>query len=397
MSISILKGSITILGKTVRSDEKVIIHRFRNYIIEALEDAELDIVMANESDIQPVDVEDPYKLRNTLAVEIVSSGLRKIIVIGDTDSGKTSFTTLLLNTAISAGLKPCIIDGDIGQANVGPPGFISLGVPVNQVLWNTEIPAYIMRFVGDIRPQNYIYLIPRELRWLAEKAESSGCNMVVIDTDGWVRDSVAIHYKHYLIEVVEPDALVVIGGKLSRYFKKYEKIGVKVYEVPEPRVKRARNREERRLLRSMRYRDFLADAPLRKIEMNSVLVTGHPLFHGYPVDASSLIDLIDGRVIYVSQLMDELHVYGFIKTYNGEEIAKRLGATKVKIYQPGFERNIYCGIRSLGGSDYPCIVEKLSFEDNTVVIRTRYQDRIDVLKLSPIKLRDDYTEEFIEV
>ncbi|MEL9909381.1 MAG: Clp1/GlmU family protein [Desulfurococcus sp.] len=397
MSISILKGSITILGKIVRSNGRVIIHRFRNYIVEALEDTELDIVMANESDIQPVDVEDPYKLRNTLAVEIVSSGLRKIIVIGDTDSGKTSFTTLLLNTAISAGLKPCIIDGDIGQANVGPPGFISLGVPDNQVLWNTEIPAYIMRFVGDIRPQNYIYLIPRELRWLAEKAESLGCNMIVIDTDGWVKDSVAIHYKHHLIEVVEPDALVVIGSKLSRYFKKYEKIGVKVYEVPEPRVKRARNREERRLLRSMRYRDFLADAPLRKIEMNSVLITGHPLFHGYPVDTSSLTDLIDGRVIYVSQLMDELHVYGFIKTYNGEEIAKRLGATKVKMYQPGFERNIYCGVRSLRGSDYPCIVEKLSFEDNTVVIRTRYQDRIDVLRLSPIKLRDDYTEEFIEV
>ncbi|ADV65003.1 Clp1/GlmU family protein [Desulfurococcus mucosus] len=397
MSITIVKGSIAILGKTVRGGENIIVHRFRNYVIEALEDTELDVTMTSDSTIQPVDEHDPYRKRASTALEIVSKGHRRVVVIGGVDSGKTSFTTLLSNTAISAGLKPCVIDGDVGQADIGPPGFISLGIPDRQVLWNTEIPVYMMRFIGDIRPQGYTHVIPRELRWLAEKSESLGCSIIVIDTDGWIRDPGAVYYKQRLIEIVEPDAVVILGDDLSRYFKRFEKIGVKVYELPEPTVRRTRSREERRLLRSMRYRDFLVDAPLRRVNMDTVLVDGHPLFHGVQVESSMLDGLVEGRVIYASQLVNELHVYGTVKAFNSEEINRRLGVVKVKTYPPGFEKGVYCGVGSHRGGDYPCIVEKFDFEGREILVRTRFQDRIDVLKLSQIRIGEDYTEEFIEV
>jgi len=395
MSITILSGSITVLGRTLRKGESLIVHKLRNYIVEAAEDTELDVNMTNESTIQPVDEEDPYRERNNTALELVSSGFRRVIVIGGVDSGKTSFTTLLSNIAIAAGLKPGVIDGDIGQADIGPPGFLSLGIPDRQVLWNTEIPVYLMRFIGDIRPQYYTYLITREIRWLMERAEALGCNLIIIDTDGWIGDSNAILYKQQLVEALNPDAIVVLGRGVGRYFKRYEKIGVRVYELPEPKVRRTRSRDERRLLRSMRYRDFLVDAPLRRINLDSVLVNGHPLFHGYPIDASSLEGLVEGRVIYAAQLTSELHVYGVVKAYNSEELGRR-GIERLKTYSPGFEKNLYCAVGSINGGDYPCLLEKIDFENREILVRTKFQGEVGVLKLSRIRIKEDYTEEYLE-
>ncbi|MCY0868626.1 MAG: Clp1/GlmU family protein [Desulfurococcus sp.] len=395
MHITITKGSVSILWRTFREGESLVVHKSRNYIIEALEDSELDVNMSNESTIQPLDEQDPYRMRVNLALDVVSRGFKRIVVIGGTDSGKSSFSTLLVNIAMSTGLKPGLVDGDLGQSNIGPPGFISLGVPEKPVLWSSEIPVYAMKFIGDIRPQGYTHVIPREIKWLLNLAESAGCNITVVDTDGWVKDPGAVYYKQHLVEVVEPDVIVVFGEGLSQYFKRYKLIGVEVYELPEPSARKIRSREERRLLRSMKYRDFLANAPLRRIPMDSILINGHPLFHGYPVDASMLEGLVEGKVVYASRIHGELNIYGSIKAVSREELAKKLGVSEVRVHNLGFEKGVYCSVGSLRGGDYPCLLEKLDFESKQVLVRTGFQGKIDILKLSPIRLREDYSEEYI--
>jgi polynucleotide 5'-kinase involved in rRNA processing len=44
----------------------------------------------------------------------------KVLVLGDSNAGKSTFCLYLANRCISAGMKPCIVDSDIGQSDLGP-------------------------------------------------------------------------------------------------------------------------------------------------------------------------------------------------------------------------------------------------------------------------------------
>jgi len=51
----------------------------------------------------------------------------------------------------------------------------------------------------------------------------------------------------------------------------------------------------------------------------------------------------------------------------------------------------------IGEGDHPCLVEKFDFESREIVIRAKYNGKIEVLKLSRVKLTQDFTEEYLEV
>ena len=61
------------------------------------------------------------------AVERILAGVgRRGLILGRADSGKTGFLTLLVNRAVGKGLRVAVIDGDLGQSDIGPPGSVSL-------------------------------------------------------------------------------------------------------------------------------------------------------------------------------------------------------------------------------------------------------------------------------
>ncbi|HEX2615805.1 MAG TPA: Clp1/GlmU family protein, partial [Nitrososphaera sp.] len=47
-----------------------------------------------------------------------------VMLAGDTDTGKSTLSAYIANMALANGMKPCIIDGDIGQGDLAPPSAI---------------------------------------------------------------------------------------------------------------------------------------------------------------------------------------------------------------------------------------------------------------------------------
>lgn len=396
MAVTLASGRLSVHEKIVEPGEKFIVHKTRNYVVVAVEPSEIDISMLDESQIQILDQNDPYLEKIKLVRDIVAKGARKIIVIGCTDCGKTSLTTITFNTMLANGLKPIVIDSDVGQADIGPPGFITMGSSNKQIYWLTELQPLEMKFIGDIKPQLYSQTIIYETKLLVEKALRSNYDAVVIDTDGWVRDEQGIQHKLMLIEKVKPDVVFVLGDELKGIFKQLVKIGVEVYELPTPIYRKARSREERRALRSLRYREFLEDASILKAKIDDVVILGHPLFLGSEVDKNTLTPIIDGRVIHARYYTGTLHVYGVVKSYNLEE-ARKHGFEKIKAYPIGFEKGFYCSVGVVNGPEYPGVIEKIDFENREIIIRTKYTGRVEVVKLGKFKLTENYTEEYIEV
>jgi len=133
-----------------------------------------------------------------------------------------------------------------------------------------------------------------------------------------------------------------------------------------------------------------------KIHLDNTIVEGLPLVQGKELDVNIISKFIDGKVTYASWLPGTLYIYGNVKSYSIDEL-KKLGFEKIKIYAEGFEKGVYCGVTDEQGNDYPCIIEKINFERREILLKTTYTGVIKTLKTSRIRLKEDYTEEYIEV
>ena len=138
-----------------------------------------------------------------------------ILVVGPTDSGKTTLSTYIINHAIREGLRPAVIDADIGQGDLAPPCAIGCGVVENQILDLREVTSNSFAFVGSLNPTGYEGLIARSVRLLMNKLtkkvmNSCDVNLVVINTDGYVAGR-GLLGKIAIANKVQPDIIICLG------------------------------------------------------------------------------------------------------------------------------------------------------------------------------------------
>lgn len=138
-----------------------------------------------------------------------------ILVVGPTDSGKTTLSTYIINHAIKVGLRPAVIDADIGQGDMAPPCAIGCGVVQSQILDLREVTSNFFGFVGSINPAGYERLIARSVWLLLNKLTNKardpyGVNLVVINTDGYVAGK-GLLGKIAIANKVQPDVIICLG------------------------------------------------------------------------------------------------------------------------------------------------------------------------------------------
>lgn len=143
---------------------------------------------------------------------------KSVLVVGPTDSGKTALSTYIINHAIKEGLRPGVIDADIGQGDMAPPCAIGCGVVEGQILDLTEITSNFFGFVGSINPAGYEGLIARSVGLLLNKLtkNSHGVNLVVINTDGYVAGK-GLGGKIAIANKVQPDIIICLGENASGF------------------------------------------------------------------------------------------------------------------------------------------------------------------------------------
>jgi polynucleotide 5'-hydroxyl-kinase GRC3/NOL9 len=137
-----------------------------------------------------------------------------ILVVGPTDSGKTTLSSYIINHAIKVGLRPAVIDADIGQGDMAPPCAIGCGAVQSQILDLREVTSNFFSFVGSINPTGYERLIARSVGLLLNKLtkkdrDSYGVNLVVINTDGYVAGR-GLFGKIAIANEVQPDVIICL-------------------------------------------------------------------------------------------------------------------------------------------------------------------------------------------
>jgi polynucleotide 5'-hydroxyl-kinase GRC3/NOL9 len=134
---------------------------------------------------------------------------RVVLVMGAADAGKTTFIAWLANLGHARGLRVAIVDADIGQSEIGPPGTVGLGAVERPLVRPRDASLIALEFVGATSPGKQPWRTADATGKLATRARST-FDRVLVDTSGFVAGGFAAAVKARKIAATDPDLVVVI-------------------------------------------------------------------------------------------------------------------------------------------------------------------------------------------
>lgn len=132
------------------------------------------------------------------------------LVLGGTDTGKSTLCRYLVYRAYLAGHRVALIDCDLGQSHLGPPATLGLdlyppGLPGDDCL----IPANLY-FIGQTSPVGQVLEVVVGTRWLADQAGHHQVSRVVVNTSGFIQGPGALRLKWAQIELLAPRLILAL-------------------------------------------------------------------------------------------------------------------------------------------------------------------------------------------
>jgi len=199
-----------------------------------------------------------------------------VMVIGSSDSGKSTFVQWLVERLSRHHGRIGWIDGDIGQSILGVPTTMNLAVM-------DEPPVQLPRpqftfFIGSNSPRDHMLPTLVGLKRLHDKGVSQGANVVVVDTTGFVTEqSGGGHLKHWKIELLQPNNIIALQkegeldhiiGPLKRYSPH------KLHILPVAEAVQTRPLERRASRRRYLFRHYFQSATKQTVPYSTLPVYG---------------------------------------------------------------------------------------------------------------------------
>ena len=179
--------------------------------------------------------------------------LRTILIVGNSDAGKSTLAVYVINEALKNGLRPCIIDADIGQGDLAPPNAIGGGLLSAQITDLRDVNPQVIEFVGSTTPTGFEEIIIRAIKKISREIGTFS-NICIINTDGYVLNN-GIDYKIRMAQEIKPDVVVCLGeDSVFHIFRTNYLPSIVLYgKSPSNTIKSKIDRKQRRLSQLLRY------------------------------------------------------------------------------------------------------------------------------------------------
>ncbi|MFB6491135.1 MAG: Clp1/GlmU family protein [Thermoproteus sp. AZ2] len=177
------------------------------------------------------------------------------LIAGPTDSGKSSLATYLLNRAVAEGRYVCVVDADVGQSDIGPPGLISYSCTAAKTPHISLLEPLGAFFLGSTNLAGLEELALAGVVATYAEAKARYPHLIIINTPGWAAGR-GLQLLWAIKAAVRPDVVLGLGGV---------QLGGRALSTPA--AVRARDREERAAIRSAQYARFLKG--LRRISASA--------------------------------------------------------------------------------------------------------------------------------
>jgi len=207
-----------------------------------------------------------------------------IMVIGESDTGKTTLARYLFLQLCRCHSRVAFLDCDVGQTTLGLPTTLNLALSGSEPwAFPPQGDAYSY-FVGSTSPKGHMLPTVIGARKLQKKAQELGAEVIVVDTTGLVsRAAGGGALKQWKIELLEPSVLVGLerGAELEHILWpwRWDK-RVRVYDLPVSEHVIEKTRTERITHREERFRRYSQKAHTLRVPFREVVVFGIEMMAG---------------------------------------------------------------------------------------------------------------------
>jgi len=253
-----------------------------------------------------------------LASRIVMPNQR-VLVLGPSDAGKSTFCRYLIDYACTASLKVAFVDADVGQSQIGPPTTIGMKLfapppdgteshlpfggheygttnqensdTKSEQIGNTQKnrsnelyhKANSLYFVGALSPQRNLLPILTGTRLMVDAGLNAGADFTVIDTTGYVHDGAAVMLKQQKIDLIRPHHLVCIGRSkdLERIVACYNDLNfLTIHYLPPHKLVRTKSSEARKRNRKAKFEAYFGDSERQTVPFGRIRGARTSFFNG---------------------------------------------------------------------------------------------------------------------
>jgi polynucleotide 5'-hydroxyl-kinase GRC3/NOL9 len=240
------------------------------------------------------------------------------ILLGATDTGKSTLAKFLIFNLCQKGLKVALVDADIGQSFLGPPATIGLSVFKSDPDWQLVLTPPEIFFVGSITPEGNFPIHLKGVERMADKAASHGVDVILVDTTGFVLGEQGIELKRRTLDLLSPRFILALqkSDELEPILEHYKENALpRILRLPLSEQVRPRSMEERRTYRTDKFQEYFKHSVIQELAVEGFQIEGEvldPNGETLPLDWALKIN---GLLIGLKDSNDETLALGLIKNY----------------------------------------------------------------------------------
>jgi polynucleotide 5'-hydroxyl-kinase GRC3/NOL9 len=325
-----------------------------------------------------------------------------LLVVGASDLGKSTLAAVVAREAVEAGRGVAVVDADVGQSSIGPPGCVSWAWVERPITALSELTPEGLDFVGTPSPVGHLLGFVTSTVRMVEAARAAGAGTVVVDTTGLVAGPVARALKGHKIRLLDPEAIVALQAEeevehlLSPYRARPRP---RIIRVKPSRLARVRSREQRTEHRRRAFAAYFRDGHAvgldwKRIPMeNTAWTTGEVL----PGHLRAHVETVLGsEVLYAERGSEGIFVVtaGGVERRGTLELRDSYGAA-TRVVEEGRLRNLLVGLLGEKGETRALgILERVDFRARRMEVFTPGDgEGVRGVRLGAIQVARDGTQE----
>ena len=275
-SLQIMSGRAETFGKSLKENQRVIVREGKRKPFYAIEPLVLNVLLGASAAASEVEGNTIPESWNK-PVQMVR-GLQKkpiiVMVLGASDVGKSSFCTYMLNKLLEGkeNHNIAILDGDLGQSDIGPSATVSYSITNKPVTELGNLRFQNGFFVGVTSPVITVSKTVQALTCMMSEINQKQPDCILINTDGFISGDTALNYKLTLIKELKPDVVVGIQTKNELETIMSYLGGGGVITVEPSSALSMRSLEKRKIIRERTYAKYLKRSKLQCIPLSQITV-----------------------------------------------------------------------------------------------------------------------------
>ncbi|HUL21498.1 MAG TPA: Clp1/GlmU family protein [Thermodesulfobacteriota bacterium] len=270
------------------------------------------------------------------------------ILLGATDTGKSTLAKFLISNLCQQGLKIALVDADIGQSFLGPPTTIGFSIFKSDPNWQLILSPPEIFFVGSVTPEGHFPIHLKGVKRMVDKATSYGVDAILVDTTGFVLGEGGKELKRRKINLLSPHLVLALqrSGELEPILDQYQEGALpRIIRLPLSEQVRPRSMEERRIYRTDKFQEYFKHSVIQELAVEEFQIEGEVLDPNGEVLPLDWALKIHGLLIGLKDSSDETLALGLIKNSLPEKKIVRVSTPlqeieKVRIIQLSSLRHI---------------------------------------------------------